>query len=288
MAIKDKIAKAYEEGGLVLLLERSSRFLYRELVPTRLDLLINEKAVARKKEGEWIVHRLDGFTRMIPILSEKVLGTRHASPKHQEIMTSLYNKQEFVELEEGDIVFEVGAYIGGYTIPTAEKAKKVYAIDPNAKIIDSLQFNTREHGNVEIIPKAAWNKKKYLQLNQSFYPNDNSILSPDENDIGQSFEVSADKISNMAADRDIDEIDFLKVEAEGVEPEILEGALNENLRIRKIVVDTTAEREGEPTTNEVVKILKNNNYDVRKGSDINLDWSKRIVFGRLKENSING
>jgi len=248
-----------------------------KIISTRLGLLLTEGAIANRNDGEWIIRSIGNDRRKIPVLSELVgssigIPTRHASSKHKRRMKQDYTKSGFVEIEDGDIVFDVGAYVGGFTEIAARNAKEVYAIEPNTKIMDSLHYNTQNLINVTIIPKAAWKEKTKIEVNQSLFPNDNSIFQPDDLSIGQSFTVQAETIHQIAIDNCVEKIHFLKVEAEGAEPEVLQGALGKGIRIEKISVNTGPERNGETTTDKVADILYKNGYEVIKGY---------VVFGRL-------
>lgn len=51
----------------------------------------------------------------------------------------------------------------------------------------------------------------------------------------------------------VEKIDFLKIDAEGAEPEVLEGT--PLCRVKKVAVDCSPERFGKTTVFEVLKIL---------------------------------
>ncbi|WEL20072.1 FkbM family methyltransferase [Candidatus Nanohalococcus occultus] len=283
MSLLMKSQRALEEGGLRLLAERSSLFIYRKIMPDVIDVFIEEQGLAIPNGNDWTIVSLPRLEkRRIPVLSEKVAGTRHCSEKHQRLMFSTYTSKEFTDIETSDIVFDVGAYVGGFSIPASKKAKTVIAIDPNSKISDCLSYNTSKFDNISVLALAAWKERDTLEINQSFYPNDNSILAPDENSLETGFKVEADTISNIAKDHNIEKIDFLKIEAEGVEPEILKGALDSDLEIRKIAVNCGPERQGEPTVEETVEMLHSEDYEIKRGSDSEVEWGKWIVFGRKK------
>lgn len=280
MSLYAKSRKAIEDGGFSLFLFRSKNYIYNKIVPNVIDTFIDERGIALPHESGWKIISLPSFNdRLIPVLSEKVGGTRHCSQKHQELMISTYTLEGFVEIEESDIIMDIGAYLGGFSIPASKMAKEVISIDPNSKISPCLEHNVSKYENISVLSIAAWKEKDKLTINQSIYPNDNSILSPDENSINKEFEVEADTVANIAKDRNLERIDFLKVEAEGVEPEILEGAMDDSVEISKIAVNCGPERNGKPTVEETVEILERNGYDTKQDSNSEVGWSKWIVFG---------
>jgi FkbM family methyltransferase len=280
-----KSKKAYNEGGISLFLSRSLVFTSRSLLPRSVidyfKILIFQKCVPYPKDGEWILFNYAqmGRERKIPVLSE----IHQCSEEHQNHLMRVYNKNCFVEVEEDDTVFDIGAYLGGFTVPASKKAEQVLAIDPNSKISDSLRFNTSELDNVEIIEKAVWKENKgEIEINKSLFPNDNSVLEPDEKELEESFKVEAKTISKIGEENNVETIDFLKVEAEGVEPEIVKNAVESDIHIKKFAVDTTAERNGEAPTDQIKTILKESGYKVKTNKEKE-PRGGRIVYGKLQD-----
>ena len=155
--------------------------------------------------------------------------------------------------------------------------ERFVAVDPTASIDISLATNTSELETVTTVPVAAWYESTALDLNLSLTSNDNSVLTVDSNRTDRSVTVQADTVADIAADLGIERIDFLKIEAEGAEPEVLEGALAGQIPIRKIPVDCAPERDGEPPRDEIENTLVETGYDVRSG------WGGRTVYA--KENN---
>lgn len=177
-------------------------------------------------------------------------------------LRSAFTKKGFVEIEPEYIVFDVGAHVGVFSIVAAKNADHVIAVDPNASVNRCLYINTKEYPNISVINKAAWKESTELELKKGYFPSENSSLDVDSYDLQETFTVKANTVSQIASDQDIDAIDFLKVEAEGAEPEILEGALSDGIRVNKVAVDCSPERFGENTHGQVIPILKKYGYDI--------------------------
>jgi len=63
---------------------------------------------------------------------------------------------------------------------------------------------------------------------------------------------------------EINHIDLIKCDAEGAEPEIIKG-LNQNAyKVKYITIDTVGERNGEDTTDEVIKLLEERKFNILK------------------------
>jgi ABC-type phosphate transport system ATPase subunit len=59
----------------------------------------------------------------------------------------------------------------------------------------------------------------------------------------------------------IDRIDFLKIDAEGAEPEVLDGV--DLSKVKKVAVDCAPERFGKSTVSKVVQILRTAGYECK-------------------------
>lgn len=163
------------------------------------------------------------------------------------------------EIEPGDVVVDVGAYLGQFSLYAAETASKVIAIDPYASVNDCLQRNVANEAPITVYPVAAWNRDETLSIQLSHYPSDTSLLEPDILPTGKKVDVPGRTISSICAEAGVDSIDVLKIEAEGVEPEVLEGGPE----CEKIIINCGPERRGEKPTEMVVEMLEQRGYDVQ-------------------------
>ena len=257
-------------------------FLFPIIVLEEIHILLDECSLAYPlHDGGWQIIELSDFSRgrQIPVLTRSVIDTRHGSPKHTKLMEDIYSFDGFVTVEQDDIIVDVGAYIGTLSFCFAETSSIFISIDPMAAVSDELKYNTQSYPNVITVPKAAWTEKTELEINQSSLPNENSVLQPDQRDSNSSFTVDADTVPNIVKNLGIEHIDYLKIEAEGVEMEILEAALADEIEIEKIAVDASAERDGSGVIDEVGAILESYNYDWRINEEAP-EWGSEIVFAK--------
>jgi FkbM family methyltransferase len=247
-----------------------------------IHLLVDEGSLAYPlRDGGWQIIKLSNLSlgRQIPIITRSVIDTRHGSPKHTKLMEDIYSFDGFVTVKKNDIIVDVGAYIGTLAFCFAEKSGIFISIDPMASVSNHLKYNTQSYPNVITVPKAAWTKKTELEINQSSLPNENSVLGPDQRDSNSSFSVDADTVPNIVKNLGIEHVDYLKIEAEGVEIEILEAALADEIEIEKIAVDASAERDGSDVIDEVGAIFESYNYDWRINEEAP-EWGSEIVFAK--------
>jgi FkbM family methyltransferase len=144
--------------------------------------------------------------------------------------------EKFFKIEKGNTCLDVGACIGDTTVPMAMKTGEkgtVIAVEPEPCNIRFLRANTSCFNNVCIVEKAAWNRKETIRFNIHPSCTGHSIIEQSKDYT----EVQADTLDNIV--KDWDRIDFCKIDVQGAELEVLEGAAEEMLRkTRNIVVET--------------------------------------------------
>lgn len=197
---------------------------------------------------------------------------RRAVSYTRQKMMEKYTLKPFVDVDKGDIVFDVGAFIGGFTLAVVDKASKVFAIEPDPQNCAYLRANVKKLRNVHIIQKALWKHEGTMDLKLGEDPTDSSLLNVDGKSRNISVDIQSTRLDSLVRKLGIGKIDFLKMDAEGVEPEVLEGAEGILGKIRKVAVDCSAERFGRTTTLEVRGILASAGFDVRARKDIVYAW----------------
>lgn len=158
--------------------------------------------------------------------------------------------ERYFKINRGDVILDVGASIGEQTIPFAKKVKEgmVVAVEPNPQKASYLRRNVATNGlqNVQIIQKVAWKDKRMLSWK----------LSP-----GKSVKVQADTLDNIVFESGADRVDFLKIDVEGAEVEVLEGARGVLSVTKKVAIETHL-RQGGCTSARVCQLLKTHGFKV--------------------------
>jgi FkbM family methyltransferase len=147
----------------------------------------------------------------------------------------LEKKYDCYKLEDLDLVLDIGANSGLFSLLCADKGvKKVYAFEPNKESLINLNSVTNNL-NVEIIDKAVYTKDEDLK----FYidPTNTTIgsLSKEHLQIhSNSLEeviVPAISLKTFIKQNKIDKISLVKMDIEGAEYEIIDGLEDEVFNI---------------------------------------------------------
>jgi FkbM family methyltransferase len=154
-----------------------------------------------------------------------------------------------VQIEAGDVLFEVGANVGEFSLAAVRMGAKVYAAEPDPNAARCLRENVPE---AMLIEAVVGNRKGRATLNVSTAGADSSVVNPSPERIS----VPAITVASWLERTGEECIDFLKIGAEGYEPEVLEGARPVFDRIHKIAIDCGPERKGKSPWVECSKALE--------------------------------
>lgn len=164
-----------------------------------------------------------------------------------------------VEVEANDIVMDIGACIGEFAKYALKSAEQVIAVEPDSLSANCLLKNVQNSNSVSVVEKVAWKEEGEITFNISDDATESSVLGIDKGDLINTVQLPATTVESIANEFGVEKIDFLKIDAEGAEPEVLEGI--RDLDIRKIAVDCTPERNGRSPQSQVDSWLNNHGFD---------------------------
>jgi len=147
-----------------------------------------------------------------------------------------YSLPDFVEVTPGDVVVDVGGYIGEFALSVARDAKEIHIFEPDAISFSTLKKNVQANSidsDIYCHNQLIWGEATEVKFNAADDGSESSVLNPDAGGVIQTLVMSAIPL-HEAVDFDVD---FLKIDAEGSELKIIEGL--GDLRPRKIAIDCT-------------------------------------------------
>jgi len=163
-----------------------------------------------------------------------------------------------LEFNDGDVIIDIGANNGDFYL-CFDKKIEYHGIEPSPSVFQNLEFNIK---NQNLINKGVWNtSNKEIEFFVKDASGDSSIIPIDNF-------TKKIKIETITLDEIINKINkpiqLIKLEAEGAEPEILDG-LKINLNsVKYITIDCGFERGVKKTSTiaECSNYLINNNFEM--------------------------
>jgi FkbM family methyltransferase len=222
---------------------------------------IGDGLVVAEQEGSQI-----RFPDPLPLVKHS-----HIVFGYEQWLQRKYSLPGFVEVEHGDVVIDCGAYVGGFSLSAARLAGRVHAFEPESRNFRCLTENMADRPNVICNLAALYSSSRIVRLNVSESSVEHSLLQPDDGDPVEVREVQAISLSDYCRDNRLTRLDFVKVEAEGVELEIHEGL--GDVRPRKLAIDVSPERDGNSPAAEFTSRLADAGYEVRQ--------RRNVLFARL-------
>jgi len=197
-------------------------------------------------------HRLVGFDEF-PVLF----------PSIPEPYVTTKQYLEFASLKAGDVVLDLGAYAGVASVAFARKVGPtgaVFAFEPDTGNFRAATENintARRFGYppVTLINKAVWCDNDGLDFSCEG-ASGSSAVSIVGSGRGSVVRVPSTTLSEFFKENHISRVDFIKIDVEGAEVEVLDSSRELLSRTRpKIVIDTHIVA-GIPTTERCCQILK--------------------------------
>jgi FkbM family methyltransferase len=209
-------------------------------------------------------------------------------PKHNYNIYCPLNKEDFIVMtnheediiehftpKEGDIVIDIGAHIGLYTIISSKRVGtngKVVAIEAHPSNFEMLKSNIKlnQLTNVTPLNYAVYSKetkiKLYLPDEESGYTMHHSIMSnyvftkyKDKTE-DKFVEVNANTLDYLLQLNKITDVNWVKIDVEGAEFEVLKGAHNVLLNSKDISL--LIEVHGKDTYEPIIESLRSYNFKI--------------------------
>jgi FkbM family methyltransferase len=170
-----------------------------------------------------------------------------------------------IPIRAGDVVVDIGAHIGGFAVRAAKFAHggPIYSYEASSKNFRLLTENCKLNHltNVHIENCAVSNQSGSLPF---YTPSENGILgSLLQNTSGFMETVQATTFSDIIAKHSLTQIDFLKMDVEGAEFDILFAHPDETLPItQKIVLEFHEFRGDKRSHLDLVNLLSSHGFNV--------------------------
>lgn len=194
----------------------------------------------------------------------RVLKFKHELQGGQTYLKGIYYRGEEIgeryllkniNFFPGDIIYDCGANLGDLLLWFQNRQLKISyrAFEPSPEEFQLLKQNVGKHDSEQV---ALWNQSKILDFYVSSQTADSSLIEP--KNYNNILKIQAKRLDSFINKS----IKLLKLEAEGGELEVLQGAGNKISKIHYISADLGPERgvSQESTLTPVTNFLKQKNF----------------------------
>lgn len=168
-----------------------------------------------------------------------------------------YGVGRHTALTPESVVIDVGANAGEFAHVCARYGARVLCFEPDPSAFACLRKNIAALDNARAFDYAVWNKVGVLDFALAPERADSSVFAA-----GPRVKKQAVTIEAIAREHGLSRIDLVKCDAEGAEPEVLEGIGAAFPLVRAVALDTGPEREGRRTNEACARILRDDGFAV--------------------------
>jgi len=232
---------------------------------------IGSKIVQRVKQNQanqWF--DINGVKMHLDITNPQTWDLRNNKNYEDDVKKIFLSK-----IKEGDIVIDVGANIGYFSLLAAKKIGskgKIFAIEPMKQANNWLKKNLKlnDFKNVEVLEVAIGDKQGTMKMYKKSESSEMIILDPtiSKTDLIMCGEINIKTIDNIISQKKIKKVNLLKIDVEGFEYEALLGC-KESFKSNKIEniiceIHTTYLKNREIDEQDIYSFIQENNFSIQE------------------------
>jgi FkbM family methyltransferase len=198
------------------------------------------------------------------VIAKTSYGLFYCRKRHADLAiiseSTEYNTLKLFKPKEGDTVIDCGAHIGKYTIYASKlvgKYGKVISFEPELSNFKTLLKNLKINHckNTYVLNYACWNSNSKSQ--KLFIGKDDGEYSLKEKRDNY-IKVPTIRLDHFLKKMNLKTIDWIKIDVEGAELEVLKGLGKYLKRTKNIIIEITSRKK------QVLGFLKREGYVIYK------------------------
>lgn len=193
-----------------------------------------------------------------PLAGVRLIASEHVSHAHASGTYEIETQRAIDGLiEPGSVCYDLGASIGYLSLLMARKAKQVYAFEPAPHAVDEIRKHMAANGfdNIEIITSPVSDRERSVEFALTDVAYGSGITEQETE--WPTLKLTTITLDNFASTHPSP--DFIKIDVEGEEGRVLEGARS-ILRERKVLI--CCELHSEEAARHVQSVLAEYDYRI--------------------------
>jgi FkbM family methyltransferase len=210
------------------------------------------------------------------------IGMGDFLPGHEGHIAGRFNPKK------GDIVIDIGAHIGRYTITSSKRVGntgKVVAIEADPDNFRILKRNIALNNLTNVLPLnyAVFSTRTRMKLyEQSASAKYNSLMLARAAKSRNYVEVNADTLDSILMQNGINQVNWIKIDVEGAELEVLKGSAK-TLSGENIFLFVEIHNINDPRHyDNVINFLKYHNYEITFEQRYEGSGESHVMFQKKK------
>lgn len=242
--------------GQKMLVQRMK--LLRQNLYARLGHGDHVRVRVSKNSIGWAI-QTDTRTIIVPSLMRWKIY-KHGWKNRLDRLEKEYGVGRFVKLTDRSLVLDIGANTGEFAHVCNRYGATVHCFEPDPIVYDCLRQNIFDVAKAIPHEEVTWSHDGEVEFFSAPDHADSSAFLPPDG--GLKFMRPAITIETFCIKNGISQVDLVKCDAEGAEPEVLLGigAFAKNIGV--VALDTGAERLGERTNVQCGEILASMGFEV--------------------------
>jgi FkbM family methyltransferase len=172
----------------------------------------------------------------VPSADAQIEQWREAgSPHMQDTCLDKFLQWCKIQNKKFNLIVDVGAWCGTWSMAMQQYAKNVHCYEPNKLHYECLTRNMSAHSHVRLYNQAIGNDDGFVKLTEESATQNTRVLR-------EKGETKINKLDSL----DLKGVDFIKIDVEGLEMEVLKGAEKtlENVEYLMIELNGNSEKYG--------------------------------------------
>lgn len=185
--------------------------------------------------------------------------SRYGLAGYQRLLSTHQNLIKLAGIHHSDTIIDIGANVGFFSKLCRDlfPESKIFSFEPIPKTFQCLQNNFQKDTNTEVFNLAIsdCNGKSKMNFNEQ-----NSAVSQitDNGNVP----VNVRKLDDFIKEKNISNIDILKIDTETFEAHVLRGGIDSLSKVRYLFMEITMEEDNHNyTLSSLLKLLSTEKYD---------------------------